>query len=228
MAVLKYSVLVSEVKGSVGGATFQRCGQSLSVRSNPSHRRAGTLPANESRLQFSTIANAWRGLSKAQQDQFGVVSPSYPFTDRFGTAFVANGYQLFVSLNRMLVMVGDSFITVPQFYSPPVFTRPHINPYVLDGSVMNFDFSAALPADSWFIVFLSNPLRSPLPFNSIPYYYGFSLDSIDSGVNDFGVQVSDSLKLVPNVGEIITLKSYIVSKLTGNYLLLNQDQYPVV
>lgn len=98
MAVLRPNLLGSEIKGSVGGITYQisKWGQIAKLRSSTPPVVSAALAAQNDLAAF--CVGVWRSLSIAQRDAWEAAAPSFPFTDKFGNPVVGSGYNLFMSV----------------------------------------------------------------------------------------------------------------------------------
>jgi len=122
MAIVQYGALVTGIRGKVGGQVFQRCGQSASLRNKSTVVSSQSSYASGTRSEFSSLASTWRSMSLEQKTSFNTWASSYPTFDRYGTSIILSAYQLFMYINRPLLMAGLPLVlTCVQYVAPPVF-----------------------------------------------------------------------------------------------------------
>lgn len=126
MARVQYGSVVDRIDGKVGGHVFQKCGQSFSLRSKPAVIFSQSAAIKGTRFQFSSLASLWRSITLPQKQSFASYASTYPTYDRYGNKIILTPYQLFMYLNRPLVMAGYSPVTTCVAYSAPPIYRGYI------------------------------------------------------------------------------------------------------
>jgi hypothetical protein len=108
---IKYSALVSDVRGKLNGsvASKNRYGAYLRNKVTPVNRRT-TLQQNV-RGSLSSISKAWRDLSETQRLGFNNLAAEVNKTNIFGDKITLSGAALFMRLNRNLDAIGETRIT---------------------------------------------------------------------------------------------------------------------
>lgn len=95
MARIKYSALVTEIAGSVGGTTFQRNAYGYTIKNKPNmvapSRSAQTFRQN----RFNVQIQKWKALTQAQRDLWISYAVSYPVQSRKNPDSNLNGYNYF-------------------------------------------------------------------------------------------------------------------------------------
>ncbi len=175
MAVVKYGSLVSEVRGSIGGVTFQRCGQSLSVRSNPTHVKAKSELALLCRARLQALANKWSTLAKAKKDTWPVAALDWPSFDKFGSPKILSGYQLYVYINTYRVMLGLQPLTGAPTYNPPGLWGVTLNRCVAADNELVFDCASAPASNAYLLLFLSAPFPYRTSTSYVKQFYLFAV-----------------------------------------------------
>lgn len=106
MARILYSGIVSELKGSIKGTTFQR-NSSGSIAKGKNNSRFSPSAAQSYELSdFSTIAALWNGIAFGYKDEWNSFALANPRTDFWGVVKNISGYQWFMSVNRALSLIG--------------------------------------------------------------------------------------------------------------------------
>jgi len=120
MARVTYGESITEYAGSIGGVTFLRnaSGPIAKLRSNP--------PVNPSPDQATYQNNLakcvayWPTLSQANKDAWDAFAAAHPHTTPWGKEKTLSGYQWFMSVNLMLLLIGYSIRPdTPGWYAAP-------------------------------------------------------------------------------------------------------------
>lgn len=113
MPQIKFSGLVTAMKGKAGGSIFSQNKQGAYFRNNRwgGGRKSARWDAAKNRLQ--TMSNAWRLLTSEQREAWQAAAVNYPFENKFKEEYIPSGYQLFMSLNGTLYAQGLPTLAVP-------------------------------------------------------------------------------------------------------------------
>jgi len=110
MARIKYSALIDEIQGSIGGTTFQRNQYGFSVRRKPNMiiprrrlqaRQKAILPAS---------TRAWRQLTTSERDSWNTFAASNPQGIKNNPAVPMSGYAVFTRLNTFRQLAGQTLL----------------------------------------------------------------------------------------------------------------------
>lgn len=115
-ASAKYGVIVTDLKGSIGGTTFKGT-SSGGVLQNKITRAAqgkngGKVTKSDAGRLINTQQNQtaniqkWRVLSDLQRATWVAGAPSFPFINKFGESYTPSAYQLFLSVNNNRLATG--------------------------------------------------------------------------------------------------------------------------
>jgi len=119
MAQYNPTIALGQLKGSIGGTTFQG-GNNSSIIRNKTYRKG--QPSDSRNLATSSIqefATTWRNLGSADRASWNALAVTYPFLNKFGVVYYASGYQVFVSLNSYARSIGiGSFTVAPTAFAP--------------------------------------------------------------------------------------------------------------
>jgi len=115
MARILYSGIVSELKGSVKGTTYQRnVAGSIAKGKNNARFSPSTFQSSEL-TDFSYIASIWNALDWDHKDDWGGFATYNKRTDFWGNVKSISGYNWFMSINRNALLAGDELWTdVPE------------------------------------------------------------------------------------------------------------------
>lgn len=147
MARIVYSGLVTEIKGSVGGTTFQSNRSGYIVRNKQYKGPVRSVGNVEAGRAFAIASRRWSLLSSAQQSAYNTMASSYQYTDLWGKTKTLTGFQWFMaSTNNQFRVDGIGLPLAPAgdpTIIPPVLgltaTSTFCNVDVLDISSTNAD-----------------------------------------------------------------------------------------
>lgn len=141
MAQVKLSGLVTSIKGSIGGTTFQSSGAGLTARNKPLPLKSKSNAQTTVRVLQAQLNTAWGDLTDAQRQTWASFSE---FTNGSGKTHKRNnsantGKMQFITVNFWLLQYGKSIITTPSFALPlnPVIPCPPL--YNESDNLMNYD-----------------------------------------------------------------------------------------
>lgn len=113
MASVKWSGLVSEVKGVLNGSILSvgYGGQTIRNRRSQIGAISAAWSLSRSRLQY--VSGIWRGLTSLQQQAWNDAAPDFPYTNKFGNSVIPSGFQLFCQQNSNLWFLALGPNTAP-------------------------------------------------------------------------------------------------------------------
>lgn len=133
MASIKTSGLISDIRGSINGSTFQRSASGLTMRNKPRSVGNGTQPQNLIRQYNAQLNFAWENLTDSQRKtwaSFSVFTNGQGKTNRQKNS-ANTGKTQFFAVNMWLLQYGKTIIESPTFSlpleavipCPPLFTE---------------------------------------------------------------------------------------------------------
>jgi hypothetical protein len=152
MALIRFSDVVSEARGSIGGTTFSRNRAGAIARKRTKPVNTQTTFRDAVRALFGSISQQWRELTPAQRDNWDTMAPEYQAINALGENFTYTGSQLFQKLNSSLQLAGLAGITA---VSAP--QEVNANPTTgfdadINGPAFDVELSAAIPVGSHLVV----------------------------------------------------------------------------
>ena len=109
---MKYtSPILSQARASLGGATFSanRGGNYIRARIAPVQPRS--TAQQQARAQFSTVSGNWKTLTAAQRAGWAAAAAGVTLQDSLGNSYIPTGNQLYVGLNRNLLVNGEPVVS---------------------------------------------------------------------------------------------------------------------
>lgn len=201
MARVKFSPIVTDIAGSVGGVTFQRNKFGNTMREKPLPLNPATSAQYNVRQKMITIQQAWQDLTDAQRLQWK------RFLDYSGQSINRNrsiklsGHALYIKYQMYRLLTGMSLLTVLSYVPMPEV--PVISYVKTEPDSLQLQFSDVCDhTEIFFLFFITSPRhasrassKAGLLFMSIPVssqlMYQFKTAYIDS----FGV--------LPPVGSVV-------------------------
>lgn len=118
MASVKWSGLVSEVRGKINGSILSVGYGGQIIRNRRSGGGVTSTSWRKSRANLAYIAGIWRGLTTVQQDSWNAAVASYPYVNKFGDSVNPSGFQLFCTLNSNLLFIGQTLLNTASAPEP--------------------------------------------------------------------------------------------------------------
>lgn len=106
MAIVKYSALVSDIRGKQGGNVFSRNRGGGYVRTYVKPTNPSTPQQMFVRSQFQALVQTWKGLTDAVRAAWNAATVNFPYQDSLGNTKYYSGQQLFIKLNLNLLASG--------------------------------------------------------------------------------------------------------------------------
>lgn len=143
MASIKWSALVSEVKGVLNGSIMSNSSRGQTIRNRHAGGGRKTSLWGRSKVMLAYVSSTWRTLTPTQQLAWETMAVSYPYIDKFGNPQTPSGYQLYCTLNINLLLTNN--LVDPTPHAPTA--ESNIAPFDFDnnaigGFEMNFTPSA--------------------------------------------------------------------------------------
>lgn len=140
MAIIALSGLITDIRGSVGGTTFQRSGAGLIMRNKPQTVGQGTNSQSIQRVYQSQLNEQWLLLTDAQRLlwlQFSnYVNGNGRSINKSSTSNA--GKMHFIAINHKLLQYGKSIILEPTFDVAEAAYIPCPPFYTQSASLMNY------------------------------------------------------------------------------------------
>jgi hypothetical protein len=147
MARIVYSGLVTEIKGSVGGTTFQSNRSGYIVRNKQYKGPVRSVGNVEAGRAFAIASRRWQSLTAAQRADYNTMAATYSYTDLWGNTKTLTGFQWFMAstnnqfrvdgIGLPLAPAGDPTIIPPVLGLSANSTSCTVN--ILDISSSNAD-----------------------------------------------------------------------------------------
>lgn len=215
MATLTYGSIVTNIRGSIGGHTFQKCGTQFSIKNKSVHNPPSSDIAVISRMQFNRLASLWSNMSVADRQTFYDYASTYPTFDKYGQIQTLSGYSLFQYINRKLVIWGGSPVTSIGPYVNPPHTSPSISSMDLSAQTCTITLGTALAADHVLLLYVGRvfPLNAYVSDWRLKFCYAYGVGT-SFPYNAYNDIVSVNL-FTPSPSSKFFWRMFVVNSLTG-------------
>lgn len=164
MATIKWSGLVSEMKGVLNGSVFQGSKVGTIIRNNATGIGRKTIPRQDIKVNYAAVVQAWRGLSSANRATWEDQVINYPFTDKYGDPYTPSPYQLFMWAN--LNLTNAELSTVNTIADPEIVNSLENALYTsTSGGEKGLTFDFYPDVDRRIMVYASVPVSNWIDIN---------------------------------------------------------------
>lgn len=113
MTKVKFSALISEMRGKLNGSVFtkNRYGNALRNKVTPVNRRTSYQQAIKQRFTF--FSQKWRTLTPDQVNAWNAATEDFKSSNVFGDSIRPTGSNLYCALNANLALIGGTELTDP-------------------------------------------------------------------------------------------------------------------
>lgn len=113
MPSIKFTALVSDMKGKANGSVFSKNKQGNYFRNNVTGGGRKSLAWDQQKSNFSFLSTQWRSLTEVQKDSWASMAANYPALNKFKESYIPSAYQLYMRLNGVLYAKGFTLLTTP-------------------------------------------------------------------------------------------------------------------
>ena len=153
MAKIKYSALVSEMRGKLNGGVLSRNRGGAYMRNKVTPLNPSSPYQVSVRNFFSTCAKSWRSLQPEERNAWNNAVSGFISTDIFGDGLTPSGSNLHQKLNLNLKNIGATVITTPPTPAAvPTFTSMSVA-IASGGATATLTFSPAINANQKVILY---------------------------------------------------------------------------
>lgn len=179
MAIAEYGAIVTEIKGSIGGHTFQGGRSAPTIRTKPG---AGinkaidnpiltgiTNSLAENQRLFSTILKAWGGLTQVQRDSWDGLVGIYTFTNKFGAVYNGTPFQIFSSMNLVGAVLDLAIIETAPVELASFSFLSTVDDYSISGT-WNTTTTQTSGVGMLVPIWSSRPVSATTPFSKVKLF----------------------------------------------------------
>ena len=115
MARIKYSGLIHDISGSIGGTTLQLNAYGATIRNKPKNNASQSLRQNLSRSYVSQVAAAWSALTPSEQSVWDRCQTFFNIKAWSNKSSLLYGRAVFFKYNLLRLQAGLDILDVPSF-----------------------------------------------------------------------------------------------------------------
>lgn len=229
MARIIYSGLVTSIRGSIGGTTFQNNAYGFTIKNKANMVKPNTVSQNNAKLVFSLAVKAWGGMTIAQRSNWDSWASSNPQFAKNNPSSQLSGFAVFVK-EFANVLIHDGFSSTPAGTPSSTILPLDTVIHVLHNSagVLTLNETWNLNDGSWY----SNIYMSR-PFNPSQNFAGTSPRFIVASNNTTGAEIvtsayTNTFGSLPPVGSIVFIDVQLVNPANGQVPAKSSQRITVV
>ncbi len=116
MARIIYGSIITDIKGSIGGITFQKNGSGTIARLKPRKTKTNTQKQRDQQPRLKEVQRNWNELSLTNKILWNDFASTNKKIGLDGNEKVLTGYQWFITINENRLLFEDSILEVPPVY----------------------------------------------------------------------------------------------------------------
>ena len=157
MALIKWSGMISEVKGKLNGTIFSNPKYGAQMRNRKGLKGQESSVWGTRKSKLSHIASQWKALDDTQRNSFALQVANYPYVNKFGDTVTPSAYQLFCTLNLNLLTISSTQISTclppnPEYDYSPVELSVNV------GGTLEFTYTSPGDNTVYAVYYISPPV----------------------------------------------------------------------
>lgn len=117
MALVKYSMMISEIRNKLNGSVFARNRGGAYIRNKVTPVNPKTQAQVLARARLTQFSQRWRTLTEAQRSAWNAATNAWAKTNVFGDVVNPSGNALFNRLNINVAIAGGNVLLLPPLAS---------------------------------------------------------------------------------------------------------------
>ena len=229
MANVKYSSIVTDIKGRVAGHVFKGSNSGSILLTKPPKKKQqhdggvvallvvfkrtvnpnGLAPGDV----FAQLSSAWQSLTPASQAAWAAYAGTVKWINKIGGTIKATGYAAYMQVNSALLNAGGSSHTTP----PASSESPNIPTYTFttcSNTVLSVTLGATVPTNVMWILSCSRPIGAGVTPSKYQFCCISYFPATTTGANSFFTNYVLRFG-TPIVGNYIWVHMVAVSLTTG-------------
>lgn len=114
MPKVKFTALVSDMKGKANGSVFASNSGGTYFRTNKWGGGRKSQDWNKNKNAFADLSSSWKSLTEEQKEAWKDARSLYPTTNAFGEPRIPTSFELYMRLNATLQAAGLDTLVLPQ------------------------------------------------------------------------------------------------------------------
>lgn len=214
MALAKFGMIVTDMRGSLGGHVFSRGRSGAIARTKVTPLNPQTTFQQSVRARLASISQTWRTLTEAQRNAWNASVANFERTNVFGDSVKPTGKNLFTAVNINLDNINSIPLTEPPL--PVVVVAPEISALLMDigtPDVQSFNVGVA-NASQDMVIFGTAPLSPGKNFVKSEFRQIGVISQLAGGATDIKA-IYEAKFGVPIAGQKVFIKVVPINNGTG-------------
>ncbi len=217
MARIKPSVIVSDIRGKIGGSVFQSSNAGLVLKSNNKKVNKNSIAQSFARNIAAFIQNSWREIGQADRDIWSAFSTFAKVQHRNSSQYFLNGQQAFLKANAIRLQYDQGILNPPEF-SKCVTLSVNFS-IALNGANLELTSSRLIDSLVEFVVcFASVPVPASINNPGSRLKLLVFVTATDTVFN-LNAAYTSVFGRTPVAGETIFIRAFVANKLTGLFTI---------
>ncbi len=220
MARIKYSGLIDNIRGSIGGTTFQNNKYGYTIKRKPNMTKPHSCRQNINKSLFNRAVKAWREATQTTRDNWDTWASTNPQYAKHNPTAQLSGFACFVKWTFYSFQRSGQVTVDPEIDIPPIATVA----YSLENDSGTFSVISDwdIETEAWYsALFLSRPLLPSQSFIGTKPKY-IATDSSADQKNDITAAYTSIYGSIPTVGSLIGI-TYVMFMEDGGAVLAPQQ-----
>jgi hypothetical protein len=159
MARVWYGGIITDMKGSIGGTTFQ-ANAAAKISKMRSTRRKGNSPLQlECMTIFQDQLTNWAALSQYSKELWNDFALAHSKTNKWGETKIMTGINWFLSINNYLSLCGETPLAEPPVWETPLAIPEYDGQFIPEDTFLNF-LDTFVHTNHYILVFTSPLLKT--------------------------------------------------------------------
>lgn len=166
MARILYTGIVSEIKGSIAGTTFQHNASGRIVKGRSNQKFSSSSLQSSAQADFANVITKWRSLSGFDRTSWNEKAAENPRVDKWGRVKTLSGFQYHAAANRNLLTIGEAYQSSPTPYTAPLA----VPAYAVTSTTTTFviNLMGATNFTGYQVLVFASPPTQAFSYNSRP------------------------------------------------------------
>lgn len=201
MARIKYGSIATEIRGSIGGSTFQGNAYGFTIKNKPNMARLQSQSQNEKHRLVTLITQHWFTLTQVKRDHWNAFALAHPVQAKHNSDAVLTGYTYFLKYNLIRCNSGVSPLDEP---TDGTLTLPTVAPSIRnDNPYLWFNNHAGAAYMDWaFNCYLSPPQKATQSYSLSKTRY-MAHGNISNGDVEVTTNYIAFFGKLPSIGSIV-------------------------
>ncbi len=154
MARIIYGPIITDIKGSIGGMTFQKNGSGTIARLKPRKTKTNTQKQRDQQPRLKQVQAAWNLLTlinKVLWNDFAAINNKIGLD---GQEKKLTGYQWFLTINENRLLISQPILSAPPIYE---IVNPILGIYLSwNQNILDASYNETFPGDKYGLLFYAS------------------------------------------------------------------------